>query len=339
MLHGELREAIIAKELHKLGHDAKVVRVRGGTQSVVVSSFGDAVDVLFFPQDEPNEDPHEITSGALLKYLVAELPDMLVLKGIDYRIAAEALQALSGTNARCAVIIGGVSEHPLIGRAGLVFTESARQADLIRSTVASDVRVEVLAKYLDWPGVKSAISKASVAGKTYDIVNVGFFEPRKNQIGLSLFYGKYKIAYVGHGPTMDAVRAAAEGHQGIAFLGNLSNSSVLEVVASSRIMAHTSQWEGVPRVLIEAQACGCPAIAYKSAIQGDMNDAPGVRLIDECDLVGTVDDLLSDPGRLQALSVEAHRWASELYGPESFSRAAHDLIEFAARSEQAFQGL
>ena len=116
--------------------------------------------------------------------------------------------------------------------------------------------------------------------KKYDIVNVGYFEDRKNQIELRRFFGKRSVAIVGHGPTLEATKEAATGYEGVTFFGDLPNKSALRVMAASRLMVHTSLWEGLPRAIIELLGCRHPgSCIFDFAIQSRLGNSPVIRLV------------------------------------------------------------
>ena len=57
-LHGEVREAIVARELRALGIDARLFRPWGGNTDLS-NMFEDIVPVTFCPLDQPTADVHE----------------------------------------------------------------------------------------------------------------------------------------------------------------------------------------------------------------------------------------------------------------------------------------
>jgi glycosyltransferase involved in cell wall biosynthesis len=275
--------------------------------------FQDAVPVNYYPADLPINEVHETKSHSLVKRVVAEQPDLIIFKGIDYDLVQFVIDQIDLEITKIGFIIGGASSGIILNYASFVVTESERQSEVVRGQVHPQVPVKVLAKYINW-GVIDKFDGA-LKPRKYDIVNVGYFEPRKNQIGLRPFFDKYRIAIVGHGPTHGEVRSAAEGHHNVEFLGDLPNDVTLGVIANSRLMVHTSKWEGLPRAIIESLSCGTPVVAFDSAIQADLSATRSVNLVNDDTLIPTVGRLLHSDGELAVLSAEAVTFARSEHGP------------------------
>src|SRR5262249_41433355 len=142
---------------------------------------------------------------------------------------------------RIGFIIGGQPFHPALRYADFVLAESEQQANGIRNFFERSVPVNVLCKYVNWPLAKRLYVESRIATtKKYDIVTVGRFEAYKNQIELQRFFGRYRIAMIGDGPCLEAVRSAAAGNADVTFFGAIANDAVLRVIAESRLTVHPS---------------------------------------------------------------------------------------------------
>jgi glycosyltransferase involved in cell wall biosynthesis len=324
IIQAEIREALIAERLRDIGHDARVFRIYGG-KLVKTESFHGKVPIYYFPFDKPQDDVHLLVSEPLLTFLREAKPDVILFKGIDYSLVPYVLDGLGNPKLIVGFIIGGVSVHPMLHCAKFAFIESSRQRKEITDFLSASLPCPKLAKFVDW----QAVNEFWQSSKEFDIVNVGYFEPRKNLIALRPFFGKYKLAIVGHGPTLECVQAAASGFEHVHFFGKLQNRDAIRAVCRSRLMVHTSSWEGLPRVIVESLACGVPVVAFRSAIQEDFSETDGVSLIGSDDLIAAVDGLLSEPARIQELSANARQYALSAHGSQRFVDAADAIIELS----------
>jgi hypothetical protein len=239
-LHGEIREAIVARELRALGIDAQLFRPWAGNTNLS-NMFEDIVPVTFCPLDQPTADVHESISTPLIERVAAERPDLVIFKGLDYDLVGAQVGRLDLSATRIAFVIGGVAVHPALKSACLVLTESEQQTQAIYDFLVRRIPIRILSKYINWNVADQAYAAAQATDdKKYDIVNVGYFEDRKNQIELRRFFGKRSVAIVGHGPTLDATKEAATGYEGVTFFGDLPNESALRVMSQARLMVHTA---------------------------------------------------------------------------------------------------
>jgi glycosyltransferase involved in cell wall biosynthesis len=326
-LHGEIREAIIARSLCRLGHDARLFRMWGG-DALKSEMFDGKVPTSYCPSDNPKEEIHHQVSALLVEHVCSEQPDIVLFKGMDYDLAEFLIGCLDLSRTRIGFIVGGVSVHPILHHADFVLTESQRQSREVGEFLGRPVPVKLLSKYVNWE-LADQLYNNSAEPKKFDIVNVGFFEERKNQIQLKPFFGKYRIAIVGHGPMLGSVQQAAAGYRGVNFFGDVPNDEALRIISQSRLMVHTSLWEGVPRAIIESLTCGTPVVAFDFAIQGDLGETPAVRLVSGEQLEPIVGGLLDDPPRLDELSKEARRFALETHGAGKLEEAARQILLFA----------
>lgn len=329
-LFGEVREAIIAAELVRLGHAVRIFRVdvHAGVRS---ETYGDRVEVTYFPADDPRATPHAMTSGALLAALADQPPDLLLVKGLGYDIVPAMLDRLAPGRTRIGYVLGGLAADPALARADFVLAESEAQIREVREALGRPLPCRRLAKYIDWKTAdRLHAERQAGAAVEFDIVNVGEFEARKNQIALQPLFGHHRVALVGTGKELAAVAAAGEGQPGLRLFGPLSNAETLAVVARSRLMVHASLWEGVPRAVIEALACGVPAVAHGFAIQDRFEGTAAVTLAPtEAALLPMAEALLADPARLAALGTEARAYARERHGPHRLADAARHILALA----------
>jgi glycosyltransferase involved in cell wall biosynthesis len=330
-LFGEIREAVLGIELIRLGHDVQIFRIHDRTE-LMTENFGDAVSITYFPADDPTALPHAMVSAALLAKLGDQPPDLLLIKGVDYDVVPAILGQMAPGRTRIGYILGGVAIDPVLARADFVLAESEAQIREVRQMLGRPLPCRRLPKYIDWATVdRLHAARQAGAAVDFDIVNVGEFDQRKNQIALRPVFSRYRVALVGTGETVAAVAVAAEGHPAVRLFGALSNAEALGVMIRSRLMVHASLWEGVPRVVIEALACGIPAVAHGFAIQERFEGIGAVELVAaEDDLLPAAEALLADPARLAALGAEARAYARERHGPHRLAEAARQIVALAS---------
>lgn len=332
-LYGEVREAVIAHHLVQLGHDAEVWRIHAQPDPRR-ERYADSVPIAFFPADDPAAKPHRTVSAPLLQAILDDPPDVLLFKGLGYDIVSRVLDRLLPGQPRIGFILGGTALDPALARADFVLAESERQARDIHRSRGTQLPCVTLAKHIDWPEAdRLHAARLASPAPAFDIVNLGSFEPRKNQIALRGLFGRYRLALVGSGETHRAVAAAAHGHADVHVLGALPNADALRVVASARLMVHASLWEGVPRAICESLACGTPVLAHAAAIQGEFHGTAGVRLVGPEDLLRVAEELLADPPLLAAMAEDGRRYAREHHGPERLAEAAGHILTMAGRGQ------
>jgi glycosyltransferase involved in cell wall biosynthesis len=116
--------------------------------------------------------------------------------------------------------------------------------------------------------------------------------------------GEMPLRIVGSGPL--ATRLTRTVMAGVEFLGQREHAEVLSLIARATCVVVPSLWfEGLPRVVIEAYACGTPVLASRIGALEEVvhHEQTGLlfRAGESDDLVRTVRHLLADPGRLAGM--------------------------------------
>ena len=154
---------------------------------------------------------------------------------------------------------------------------------------------------------------------TLELLTVGRLEAEKNPLllveALARLHraapGRYRLTWVGRGPLEDAVlgRAGALGVDGlITLIGYVPfGSQLLDLYRRAHLFVHVSLSEGMPKVLIEALACGTPLVATDvGGIRAALGD--GVALLvppaDEDALVGAIERIAGDAALRSRLAEE-----------------------------------
>ncbi|NKX49461.1 glycosyltransferase, partial [Arthrobacter deserti] len=124
---------------------------------------------------------------------------------------------------------------------------------------------------------------------------------------------------IGGGPLSEAAREQAASHPHIEFLGRLDRERIRHWMQQAHVLVAPCQEAGGAReaaglVLLEAQACGTPVLAYRSGgIPEMVDDGVSGRLAPEADypaLQAGLAELLRLPGaEYGAMRVAARRFA------------------------------
>jgi glycosyltransferase involved in cell wall biosynthesis len=152
--------------------------------------------------------------------------------------------------------------------------------------------------------------------KDYDVVFVGRLAPEKDLPTLleaASLLGGLRIAIVGDGPLREdlAARAAAIDVE-LVLLGALPHSRLPEVLARSRCFVLPSPYEGQPKALLEAMACGLPCVAA---------NIPAVK-----ELAGEDAIALFKPGRPDSLAASIRCVLDDLSFATKLGRNARNVI-------------
>lgn len=317
--HIESRELLFARLLQELGYKVYIyaMSVKMNTVKIIKEEENGGVRIAFYPVDNPNATSAERTSVLLAKDLLSTHPDVVLFKGLGYRIITDISPYISSF-AKIGLIIGGKVLHKTLDIFDIIFVEHSLQSELIINTFSSiKAYFLTMPKLIDWSEVPT-----SETDKQYDICNVGQFIPRKNQIALAELMGSVSMVLIGDGPEMDRVKSCSLNYPDVLFTGKLPRSQVYGFMAQSRLMVHTSTYEGLPRVSVEAFACGTPLLAFSKTLQNVYKEASFVHLIDENNLKQEVLDLLANRSRLNRMSVEARNYAQKQYSPGALMEIA-----------------
>ena len=88
----------------------------------------------------------------------------------------------------------------------------------------------------------------------------------------------WKLRLIGDGEDLGKIRQFVEAHNASSYIelpGQMSNAQVEQEMLRASLFAMSSRSEGFPFVLLEAQSCGLPIVAY------DVRVGPGFLVEDE----------------------------------------------------------
>ena len=180
----------------------------------------------------------------------------------------------------------------------VVVTSEDMRATIVERDGVTEERVRVIPNYVETDVFRPDSTVAPVSGR---ISHIGRFDVQKNALGLleAVRGLDVEVVMVGKGGLLeDEVRDAAE-RWGIRLelLGQQPHGKLPEILRSSEVFVLPSRWEGHPKALLEAMACGVPVIGM---------DSPGIRDAivhgengylcgpEPADIRGAIENLLGD---------------------------------------------
>lgn len=303
------REKFIVNRSREEGYKCELILL---TFTGEVRRRDDELGSLLFPVDNPEGvKKSEYVSTALLTWIEKEKPELVIFKGMGYKLS-HWLVKKSSHRFRFAFIAAGGTREPLLPYASFGLAETDKQLQQSFAILNKTGMAEIL------PKLNPPNSGACPTEKEIDVINVGRFIPSKNQKSLLPLAEKYRLALIGDGPLYEEVRKEAHLRRlNVLMPGNLTRGEVQAEIAKSRLMVHSSTSEGLPRVFMEAFACGVPVVAVRDVVDGAFeHDVHGL-LVEESELIRAAQGLLENRDRLNRLSRNASAYASETCNEET----------------------
>ncbi|MBI4969652.1 MAG: glycosyltransferase family 4 protein [Rhodospirillales bacterium] len=184
---------------------------------------------------------------------------------------------------------------------------------LIAAYGLSESRVRVIPNFVDTSTFRPALQTRPPGRR---VALVGRLMPQKNFLAaISALEGlDAEIMVVGEGPEEDEMRRLAQRcNVRVSFLGRRPHQELPELLAGCDLFLQPSHFEGHPKTLIEAMACGMPVIA---------GDSPGIRNVVEHGVTGLLCRHDASSIRASLLQVFENRPLGERLG-----RQARDWAE------------
>jgi glycosyltransferase involved in cell wall biosynthesis len=145
-----------------------------------------------------------------------------------------------------------------------------------------------------------------------------------------------RLVLVGDGPLEAQLRSRTRElglERRVVFAGR--RDDVADVLRSSALVLLPSRIEALPTVLIEAAACGVPAIATAvGGVPEVVDDRRTGWLLNDASPAGiaaTVDGALADPARRAQVGSAAHRHAEQRFDAGQWARSLHGIYLGATR--------
>ena len=196
-------------------------------------------------------------------------------------------------------------------KANLVMTMSQFQADIARANLKLDLNIAVLHR-----GVEAQAYKRKTLGSPIRFLHISNYHPVKDYTTLfkafSLLVQKMdcELFVVGNNYGNEVMEIINTLHlnEKITLMGAIPNEKMTALFASSHILLHTSRFEGLPMVALEAMAHGVLICGTHVGVMADFSPRycltvpPG----DFAGLAETVENVLKDEIQYHALCERAY---------------------------------
>ena len=181
--------------------------------------------------------------------------------------------------------------------------------------------------------VDTEMFKPDYSAKLYDLVFVGHMIDVKNVHALlqAVASTEYSIAMIGDGKLHKELQEEFSTLDGrIHWFGRVSNPDLPQLLNQARAFVLPSLFEGQPRVMLEAMACGMPIIGsnvpginnlIKHGVTGYLCDT------DEKGIAIALGDVLSQPELMRALGNNARRYALDHFSLDSVAEREYKSLE------------
>lgn len=166
---------------------------------------------------------------------------------------------------------------------------------------------------------------------------VGRVAPQKNlELLLRALEGVpgVRVRCIGNGPQRERLERFAEQHQvQVEWMGTVPHDALPGYLQEAQVFVFPSAYEGDPKAVLEAMACGLPVVAsdipeHRAIIQPDVNGL--LSPLDPMSFRGQIRRVLQDPSLAERLGRQARDWVATHRG---LSRLVHQecqtLVEAA----------
>ncbi len=152
-------------------------------------------------------------------------------------------------------------ENMVFHEAHRVVVTTLAMADSVRSRYGiSEANLRVIPNYVD---TEIFIPKLKAKYQTPRIITIGRLEPQKNYRALIEAVGPLdvEIVFIGDGSEKQELEQKTRGARArFQFLGNLPNAEIAKLLPGCDLFVLPSLYEGHPKALLEAMACGVPVV-------------------------------------------------------------------------------
>jgi glycosyltransferase involved in cell wall biosynthesis len=229
-----------------------------------------------------------------------------------------------GSRAASAVVAGMLTTHRAIGTwrrkvdRYIALTGAAREKYIAGGLPAERIRVKP--NFVPDPGDR-------VGKREGFALFVGRLSPEKGIATLLDAWAELPgvpLRIVGGGPlreALDARVAAGPLRDSVELLGFRSQAEVQDLMKRADFLVFPSEWyEGAPRVVLEAFACGLPILGARLGALGELLDDRRMGIFfepgDAKGLAAGAREMLADPARLDRMGREARSVYEARYTPE-----------------------
>lgn len=218
----------------------------------------------------------------------------------------------------------------------VVMTSSLMLNDVREFMLNIDEKVTIIPNYVD-----TDLFRPMDIAKQYDLIFVGRVTEQKNlrNLLLSLRNTDYTLAIVGDGELCEALQTEFDDlREQVYWLGRIAHSDLPQMINQGHGFILPSRYEGHPKSLIEAMACGLPIIGtqvrgIKQVIKHEQNGY--LCETDVKSLHNAIESVLSQPRLMDAMGSQARQFAVENYSLDRIAEKEYDLLKHVVQSQRA----
>ena len=272
------------------------------------------------------------------------LPIITTLHGYDINIFKESWHRGGGASRLYPDRLVSIAKH---SRVRFIAVSEAIRQRAIEYGIPSE---KVVVKYIGIDSSRFAPSGYPTAARRRRILFVGRMVEKKGADILIKAFARIRqqvcdaeLVMIGDGPLMtEHMMLARSLNAPVTFMGAQSSDAVKRQIDEARVLclpsvtARNGDAEGLPMVLLEAQACGVPVVtsARGGATEGIIDNVTGFAFPenDAESLEGSLLRVLRDDGLVTRMSYAARRHVTARFDLQRCTRALEDFYEQCATS-------
>lgn len=116
---------------------------------------------------------------------------------------------------------------------------------------------------------------------------------------------------------------------GVEVTGWIDTNNVKKKLLNSSLYLSTAKWEGMPISILEALACGLPAIAFNCPGNADIirNREIGYIFDNNDEAINKILNLINDEKKINHMSINAHRVINKHFNLDRYNKEINDIIK------------
>jgi glycosyltransferase involved in cell wall biosynthesis len=203
--------------------------------------------------------------------------------------------------------------------------------DILRRKIACNEKITVVPNYVLTDTFKPSKTKEDI-----DILFIGRLAEQKNIEALleAVSNMEVKLTIIGQGHLKDILRGRNSNLAEITWIDRIANTDIPQYINRAKIFILPSLYEGHPKTLIEAMACGAAVIGA---------DSPGIREvirhketgllcgIEPQSITSAIQELIDNPSLRKQLGTAARDFAEKEYALDAIVKAEYDLYQRTVR--------
>lgn len=214
----------------------------------------------------------------------------------------------------------------------VVMTSELMLPDVLEKSPEAESKVVIIPNY-----VETDVFCPINIDKAYDLVFIGRVAEQKNLHALltAIKQTGYSLAIVGDGELKtDLQQEFSDIGERVLWLGKVEHQQLPQLINQSRVFILPSHYEGHPKALIEAMACGIPVIGTRvRGIEQVIEHGQNGYLCETNSesIRQALNDVLSNPQLMDHLGTKARQFALENYSLDHIAQMEYALLHEVAK--------